>query len=296
MKKMLFIYNPQAGKGQIRTRLSSLLDTFTRSGWLVTVHPTQSKADATAIVAKLGAHFDRVVCCGGDGTLHETVIGLMALENRPPVGYIPAGTTNDFSRNLHLPKSYDGRAQTAAAGTPRPCDIGRFNGSYFVYVAAFGAFTDVAYDTPQPFKNMFGHLAYLMEGVTRLGSLKSYHLTAEYDGGSLTGEFLFGMVSNTVSVGGLIGLPASEVALDDGLLEVILVRTPTNAMQLQAVVGALLTQTLDEAAGITGLHTGHLKITCTEALPWTLDGEFGGSPAVAEIEACTHAVTIIYGE
>ncbi|MEG2097590.1 MAG: diacylglycerol kinase family lipid kinase [Pseudoflavonifractor sp.] len=296
MKKLLFIYNPQAGTGQIRGRLAGMLDVFTRRGWLVTVHPTQGKADATSIATRLGGQFDRIVCCGGDGTLHEVVTGLMALPRRPVLGYIPAGTTNDFSRNLKLPKSYDGRAEVAAAGIPRPCDIGQFNEAYFVYVAAFGAFTDVAYATPQGFKNMFGHLAYLMEGMTRLGSLKSYRLTATHDGGVVEGDFLFGMVSNTISVGGFIDLPADQVALDDGLLEVILVRTPTNAAQLQAIITALLTQRLGNTDGILGLHTGHLSITCQEPLPWTLDGEFGGNPSQAEIQNCQQAVTIVYGE
>lgn len=296
MKKLLFLYNPQAGKGQIKPRLSSILDVFTKAGWLVTVHPTQGKADATAVAAELGGEFDRIVCCGGDGTLHETVTGLMQLETRPEIGYIPAGTTNDFSRNLHLPRGYEKLAEVAAAGYPRPVDIGRFNDQYFVYVAAFGAFTDVAYDTPQQFKNMFGHMAYLLEGLSRLGNLKGYRLAVEHDGGSLEGEFLFGMVSNTVSVGGILGLPAGTVSLDDGLLEAILVRMPHSALEFQVALSALMRQTLDESAGVIGFHTSRLQITSAQELPWTLDGEYGGSPRTAEIENCKHAVTIVYGK
>lgn len=296
MKKLLFIYNPQAGKGVVKTKLASMLDIFTKAGWLVTVRPTQGKADATAVAVRLGAKFDRVVCCGGDGTLSETVTGLMRLGQRPILGYVPAGTTNDFSRNLHLPKGYERRAETAARGVPRPCDIGRFNDRIFVYVAAFGAFTDVAYDTPQQFKNMFGHLAYLMEGIARLGSLKGYTLRIEHDNGVEEGEFMFGMVSNTVSVGGLIGLPASEVALDDGLFEVILVRTPRNGIELQAVMSALLRQSSDPAAGVLAFHTARLTVSGATELPWTLDGEYGGAPQVAEIENCRQAVTIVYGQ
>ena len=172
--------------------------------------PTQGKADATYTAAWLGGEFDRLVCCGGDGTLHEVVTGLMEVSHRPELGYIPAGTTNDYSRNLKLPKGYEAMAAAAAEGVPRPVDIGRFNDRYFVYVAAFGAFTDVAYDTPQQVKNMFGHLAYVLEGISRLGNLKGYQARVEYDGGVLEEEFIFGMVSNTVSVGGMLGLPPTR--------------------------------------------------------------------------------------
>lgn len=295
MKKLLFLYNMHSGKGQMRSKLGAILDVFTKAGWLVTVHPTQGPADATAVAAELGGAFDRIVCCGGDGTLHETVAGLMTLPERPELGYIPAGTTNDFSRNLRLPRGYERLAETAAAGMPRPVDIGRFNDRFFVYVAAFGAFTDVAYDTPQQFKSMFGHLAYLLEGISRLGSLKSYHMRVAHDGGVLEDDFLFGMVSNTVSVGGLLGLPADRVALDDGLLEVVLIKMPRSALELQGVIGALVKQSTDEAAGVLGFHTSRLKAACGEEVPWTLDGEYGGSPKNADIENCTHAVTIVYG-
>lgn len=296
MKKLLLIYNLLAGKGQLKPRLPAILDTLTKAGWLVTVHPTQGKSDATAVAAELGGDFDRIVCCGGDGTLHETVTGLMALPRRPEIGYIPAGTTNDFSRNLRLPQGYDKRAAVAGAGCPRPVDIGRFNDRFFVYVAAFGAFTDVAYGTPQQFKNLFGHLAYLLEGLSRLGSIKGYRVKVEHDGGVLEDEFLFGMVSNTVSVGGVLGLPADTVALDDGLLEAVLVRMPKNPLELNAAIGALVKQTSDQSVGVLCFHTSYLKVTCASEVPWTLDGEYGGNPKTAEIEACKHAVTIVYGE
>ena len=295
MKKLLFLYNMRSGKGQVRPKLAAILDVMTKAGWLCTVYPTQGPADATAVAAEIGGEFDRIVCCGGDGTLHETVAGLMTLPVRPEIGYIPAGTTNDFSRNLKLPRGYEKLAAVAAGGVPRPVDIGRFNDRFFVYVAAFGAFTDVAYDTPQQFKNMFGHLAYLLEGISRLGNLKSYQVKVTYDGGVLEEDVLFGMVSNTVSVGGLLGLPADQVALDDGLLEVILIRMPKNALELQGVIAALVKQSTDEAAGVLGFHTSKLKIECAEEVPWTLDGEYGGSAKNTEIENCTHAVTIVYG-
>ena len=187
-------------------------------------------------------------------------------------------------------------AQTAAAGVPRPVDIGRFNDRTFIYVAAFGAFTDVSYNTPQQFKNLFGHLAYVLEGATRLGSIQAYPLTVEHDGGVEEGEFCYGMVSNTVSVGGFKGAPADTVKLDDGLFECVLVRLPQNAVQLQAVIRALLQMAPDENGLVVSLRTSHLNITCPDELPWTLDGEYGGSPRQAEIQNCAQAVRIVYGK
>lgn len=221
MKKLLFLYNTHAGKGLLKSRLAAVQDALAAAGWDVTIHPTQGAGDATAVAAARAGEFDRIVCSGGDGTLHEVVAGLMGLENRPEVGYIPAGTTNDFAKNLSLPRGMEAMARVAAAGVPRPVDIGSFNDRYFIYVAAFGAFTDVAYSTPQPVKNIFGHLAYVLEGATRLGSIQAYPLTVEHDGGVEEGGFCYGMVSNTVSVGGFKGMPAEPVRLDDGLFEVV---------------------------------------------------------------------------
>ena len=295
MKKLLFIYNPHAGKGLIRNHLASILDTFTRAGYLVTVHPTQRKGDATAITAQLAQDYDLLVCSGGDGTLNETLSGLVDLDRRPAVGYIPAGTTNDFARNLNLPRGMEDAAATAVTGEPRLCDIGRFNGRPFVYVAAFGAFTDVAYATPQEFKNLLGHLAYMLEGAARLPTLHDYFVTLEHDGGTLEGEFLFGMVSNTVSVGGFKSMPADEVKLDDGLFEVMLVRRLRTPADLQALLLALAKPVPGENGPLITFHSSRLRVTCQEPLPWTLDGEYGGDPKEVLIENCPRAVTIVQG-
>ena len=295
MKKLLFLYNTHAGKGLLKSRLAAVQDALA-ADWDVTIHPTRGAGDATAVAAARAGEFDRIVCSGGDGTLHEVVAGLMGLENRPEVGYIPAGTTNDFAKNLSLPRGMEAMARVAAAGVPRPVDIGSFNDRYFIYVAAFGAFTDVAYSTPQPVKNIFGHLAYVLEGATRLGSIQAYPLTVEHDGGVEEGGFCYGMVSNTVSVGGFKGMPAEPVRLDDGLFEVVLVRQPQNPLQLQAVIKALLTMSPDEGGLVTSFRTSRLRVACGQELPWTLDGEFGGAPAVAEIVNRQKAVTNVYGK
>ena len=263
MKKLLFLYNTHAGKGLLKSRLAAVQDALAAAGWDVTIHPTQGAGDATAVAAARAGEFDRIVCSGGDGT---------------------------------LPRGMEAMARVAAAGVPRPVDIGSFNDRYFIYVAAFGAFTDVAYSTPQPVKNIFGHLAYVLEGATRLGSIQAYPLTVEHDGGVEEGGFCYGMVSNTVSVGGFKGMPAEPVRLDDGLFEVVLVRQPQNPLQLQAVIKALLTMSPDEGGLVTSFRTSRLRVACGQELPWTLDGEFGGAPAVAEIVNRQKAVTIVYGK
>ena len=299
MKKLLFIYNPHAGRGQVRGKLADILNAFTRSGCLVTVYPTQGQGDASRAARELGPQFDRIACSGGDGTLHEVVAGLMDLPegSRPPIGYLPAGTTNDYARNLNLPKGMAAMAALAAAGEPRSVDIGRLGKNWFIYVAAFGAFTDVAYNTPQQFKNAFGHLAYVLKGAAELGNnLKGYSLRVEHDSGTVEGEFLYGMVSNTVSVGGILGLPSDEVVLDDGLLELVLVEKPKTVAQLNAVIYALAKQEYSADSGVVGLHSSRFRITCGEPIPFTLDGEFGGEHTEAEIEAVNTPVRIVYGE
>ena len=297
MKRLLFIYNPQAGKGLIRPHLANVVDIFTKAGYLVTVWPTQGKEDATHVAARQGWWYDRVVCCGGDGTLSETVSGLLTLDTPPVLGYIPAGTTNDFSKNLGLPRGVEKAAATAVEGTPRPCDMGRFNDRTFVYVAAFGIFTDVSYDTPQEFKNAFGHLAYVLEGATKLGDLgRGYHLTVEHDGGTLEGDFIYGMVTNTNSVGGFKVFPPNQVSLDDGVFEVVLVRQPRNVADLQDALVSLVRQNHEESRQVAAFHTRSLKVTAAETLPWTLDGEYGGNPEVARIENLNKAITLVWGK
>lgn len=297
MKRLLFIYNPYAGRGKVKPRLAELIDMFTKAGYLVTAWPTQGKGDATTVAARQGWWYDRVVCCGGDGTLNETISGLLTLDTPPVLGYIPCGTTNDFSRNLSLPRGLEKTARVAADGVPRPCDMGKFNDRHFVYVAAFGVFTDVSYATPQEFKSMFGHLAYVLEGATKLGELThGYRMTVEHDTGTLEGDFIYGMVTNTHSVGGFKLFAGQEVGLDDGLFEVALVRRPTKTGQLQTALRALARQVPEESELIELFHAKSLKITTDEAPPWTLDGEYGGNPQTVCIQNLHQAITLAWGK
>lgn len=292
MKRLLFVYNPHAGQSRVKGKLSEIVDAFTYHGYLPSVYPTRGIGDATQVVRGIGKHYGRVVCCGGDGTLHEVVTALMDMDEPPVLGYIPAGTTNDFSRNLNLPRDMALAANVAVTGKTVRCDMGRFNGAPFVYVAAFGAFTDVSYDTPQQFKNMLGHLAYILEGIGRLGTIRSWHMKIAHDGGELEGDFIFGMVSNTRSVGGFRCWPAGEVQLDDGRFEVVLVREPKNPLEIQAILHAVITQNPTGDGPLLAFHTTHLKLECEEEVAWTLDGEYGGNPKVAEIENVQQALEI----
>lgn len=289
-KRILFVYNPLAGKGEIRNKLSYIIETFINANYEVTVHATRRKKDATEIVAAHGSDYDVVACSGGDGTLNEVAIGLMQCEKRPPCGYIPTGTTNDCAASLGLSKNMVKAAQTIVEGIDFPYDIGRINEDYFIYVAGFGAFTDVSYATSQSVKNTFGRLAYLLEGVKRIPSLKSYHYRIEYDDKVIDDYFLYGMVSNSNSVGGFKAINGKDISLNDGLFEVTLIKPPHNAIDLQEMINALLLE--DRSSNhIISFHTSRVNFISDELVPWTVDGEFGGNLKEAQIVNVKHAMS-----
>ncbi|MDE7259548.1 MAG: YegS/Rv2252/BmrU family lipid kinase, partial [Lachnospiraceae bacterium] len=216
-QKMLFIYNPRAGKAQIRSNLLDIIDIFVKAGYEVTAYPTQAAGDAIKAVKTRHEGYDIVACSGGDGTLDEVVSGMMQCEEKLPIGYIPAGSTNDFANSLKIPKSMIKAADVVVGGRNFACDIGAFNNDTFIYVAAFGIFTDVSYETKQDVKNVLGHAAYLLEGVKRLPSVRSYPLKITCNDQVIEGEFLYGMVTNSYSVGGFRGITGQDILLDDGL-------------------------------------------------------------------------------
>ena len=217
MKTLLFIYNPAAGKAKITSALGEVTALFQKEDWLVTLYATKAAGDATKAVQELGSSYDRIICSGGDGTLSEVVTGLIHGGLKQPLGYLPAGSTNDFSKTLRLPANLCKAAAIAAAGEPFACDMGQFNDSHiFVYVAAFGLFTNVAYETPQEIKQILGHAAYVLKGIQSLTDITSYSMTIQHDGIVEEGNFIYGMVSNSVSVGGFQGMKNHDVILDDG--------------------------------------------------------------------------------
>ena len=277
MKKILFIFNPRSGKAQIRNKLMDILDIFTKAGYELLVHVTQRTGDAMEAAAAYGDSVDLVVCSGGDGTLNETISGLMKLDNIPDLGYIPAGSTNDFASSLKISKSMVKAAEAAVFGEPFPIDIGCFCGDrHFVYIAAFGAFTEVSYLTPQDKKNVLGHQAYMLEGMKSLASIQSYELRIECEELTLEGEFIFGMITNTMSVGGFKGLVTQDVALDDGEFEVLLIRTPKTPLDLTNIINYMFLKE-EPNEYVHKFRTRSLRILSKEPIDWVLDGEFGGT-------------------
>ena len=290
-RKLLFVVNPHAGKEAIRTQMVRILDIFVKSGWVPTVYMSQHTGELPALVRKWAPDYDLVVCSGGDGTLNETLNGLMPLERRPMLGYIPAGTTNDFATSLGIPKQMAKAALAAVEGVPVSVDVGKFGSKYFAYVAAFGAFTDVTYSTPQQYKNSLGKLAYLIEGAQRLSSLKTYPIRLEYDDGCTEGEFLVGLVSNSSYVAGLPVGRWIDTSMSDGLMEVTLVRKPAQMIELTRVASNLLKGELDPEVLFT-VKTRRLRVLSPEPIPWTLDGEYGGAPTDVTIENLPRALTL----
>lgn len=295
MKTLLFIYNPAAGKAKITSALGDVTTLFQKEGWLVTLYATKAAGDAVNIVQELGGSYDRIVCSGGDGTLSEVVTGLIHGGLKQPLGYLPAGSTNDFSKTLRLPANLLKAAEIAAAGEPFACDMGQFNDSHiFVYVAAFGLFTNVAYETPQEIKQVLGHAAYVLKGIQSLTDITSYAMTIEHDGVVEEGNFIYGMVSNSVSVGGFQGMKNHDVVLDDGKFEVLLVETPTSLAQLNAIIAALLARTPNEK--VRSFQTSRITFHCNTSVAWTLDGEYGGDHQDTYVEILPQAVQMIRGE
>lgn len=290
-QKLLFIFNPHSGKGQIKNNLVDIVDIMVKAGYDVTIYTTQARADATRKVMEEAANFDRIVCSGGDGTLDEVVTGLIKSDMNTPIGYIPAGSTNDFANSLGIPKEMVKAAEVAVGKNPFPCDIGDFNSDTFVYVAAFGLFTEVSYKTSQQLKNIFGHVAYIMEGAKHLHDILSYNMQVEYEGHVFQDEFIYGMVTNSVSVGGFKGMTGTDVKLDDGVFEVTLIKKPHNPIELNEIL-ACLTNMIDDSDLIYSFKTNEVRITACEQIAWTLDGEFGGEHEEVIIRNLNKRVTI----
>ena len=296
MGKMLFIVNPRAGKGRIRSHFLDIVDIFIKGGWEVEVHTTQEPMDAINTARERGEKVDMVVCSGGDGTLSETISGIVQLKKPPVLGYIPAGSTNDFASSLRIPSNMAMAAGNVVDGRPFAVDIGQFCGKRnFVYVAAFGMFTEVSYMTPQEKKNLLGHQAYMLEGMKSLTNIKSYAMTLKSEEMTLEGDFVFGMVTNTVSVGGFKGLVKRDVALDDGLFEVLMIRMPRTALELKDILSSMILKE-EQSEYVYRFKTSRLSLCFQEPVDWVLDGEFGGPRTEVEIENLTRKICIVTPE
>lgn len=291
-KRLLFVFNPYSGKAQIKNQLMDIVDTMVKADYEVTIYPTQAQGDAIHKVEHEAANYDMVVCSGGDGTLDEVVTGMMRLEKKIPLGYIPAGSTNDFATSLGIPKDMVKAAANAVLGREFACDVGSFNEDIFVYVAAFGLFTAVSYKTSQEWKNVLGHAAYILEGMRSLHDIPSYLMQVEYDNVRIQDEFIYGMISNSTSVGGFKGMTGKDVLLDDGVFEVTLIKKPKNPIELNEIIASLI-NLVDDTDMIYSFKTNEVHITAKKEIPWTLDGEFGGDHTEVVIKNLCKAISIM---
>lgn len=293
-KKLLFVYNPISGKSQIKNYLFEIINKLTEYGYSVSVHPTKSRKDGYNYIKEKLSYFDAVAVCGGDGMLNEAVSAIVTFDNekRPPLILIPGGSTNDFANTLGIPTDISKAVDKLCEAKPFLCDLGRFNNSDFVYVAAFGVFTAVSYDTPQELKNKFGHMAYLISGIKELASIKPFKLKISFDKETIEGDFIFGMVTNSLQVGGFKRSKNAEFSLNDGMFEVILVKNPQNALGYQQILSDILTQNFNTKHFIT-FKTSRINFEAEEKIPWTLDGEYGGETDFAEVNIIEKAFSVM---
>lgn len=296
MKQLLLIMNPAAGTKKANPHLPEILSLFGRAGYACLTFMTQKRGDGTELAAQYAAQSDLVVCIGGDGTFNEVITGVVRAGANPPIGYVPAGSTNDFAASLGLSKNVIQAAQDIVAGFPVSYDIGRFRDRYFTYVASFGAFTKSSYATSQSVKNALGHLAYVLEGIREIALLRRYHVAVTLDDTiQEEGDFIFGAISNSTSVGGILTLDKRVVDMNDGQFELLLVKYPRNMSELAEIIVALSSQKYDSPSLV--FHSAHkLCLSADSDMDWTLDGEFAKGSETIEIENLHSAIQIVVND
>ena len=296
MKKLLFIFNPLAGTGKVKACLSDMIDIFVKAGFIVTAHPTQGPGDVDKIITEYARDYDRIAVSGGDGTLDEVVTSMMKNDIHIPVGYMPTGSTNDYGSSLGIDKDLIDATNIAAHGVPYTVDVGAFGkDNYFVYVAAFGIFTRASYATPREAKNILGHGAYLFEAAKELKDVPAYRIEVEYDGNTLYDEFIYGMITNSTSVGGMTGIIPGDVSLSDGVFEVNLVKNPKNPLELSEIVSAL-TGVKKDSPYVYTFQASKIRFKSVEPISWTLDGEFGGTFEDIKIKNIPNALDVVVSD
>ena len=292
MKKMLLVMNPNAGTRKGPKHLAEILSIFNRAGFCVITYMTDAPGDAIKLVAKHASEVDLVVCSGGDGTFNEAVTGVLQCGASTPIGYIPTGSTNDFASSLHLPMNPVDAATAIVEGAVARYDVGQFGARYFAYVASFGAFTRTSYATPQSIKNALGHTAYLLEGIQELSQIRPFHVKLELDDEVIEDDFLFGAISNSISVGGILTLDPAQVDMHDGKFEIFLVRAPRKMSEIPECLQALTTQKYN-CHMITFRSASKIRITSDPEMVWTLDGERAEGNQIIEIHNHRQAIGLI---
>lgn len=293
-RKLLLLVNPISGKNRVKTDLMGILRIFSDADFVTTVHVTRRSGDATERVVESGKEYDVIVACGGDGTLNEVVTGALRIRYEGALGFLPAGTTNDFANSLGIPKGLLKAAQLIADGEARELDFGAFNHlRYFIYIAAFGAFTEVSYSTDQKMKNIFGHAAYVSEAIARLVDLRKYHVKVNCDGVLYEDDFLFGAAANSLSLGGVMKLKNDQVDMTDGYHEVILIRNPKTAAEFAQLSTELLSGNFENKS-ILLFRGKKITFECDEEIPWCVDGEFAGNFYQAEVQNLHNRLRIYF--
>lgn len=299
MKRMLFVINPKAGRTTVKSTLFDIIDVFSNAGYRVEVYTTKGPGDAARYIRRSGKRFDLVVCAGGDGTLDNTVTGIMKLAEKQdrhiPIGYIPCGSTNDFARSLGISRDPVEAAHAIVEGRPSQIDIGKLSDNYFAYIAAFGAFTDISYTTPQRVKNVLGHSAYFLEAFKKIMNLRTYVLKADFDGRVATGDYIYGQITNSLSVGGMPTIGTRHMSFCDGKFECLLIRKPENITEFQKILNSIVTNDLSQDL-IVYEKASNIVIESEEEIPWTVDGEFGGNRKKAEIVNLQKAVSMVLSD
>ncbi len=296
-KKLLLIMNPKAGVMLAPKYMADIIGRFSDAGYLTQVLMTAGKGDARDFAAEYGGESDLVVVSGGDGTLNEVIDGLLSEGLKTPVGYIPAGSTNDFANSVGLPKTIHECVEKIISGKARPVDIGSFNGRYFSYVASFGAFTSVTYSVPQNVKNIFGHAAYVMGGITELANLRSIHARITLEPGTPKeevheGDYVLGMISNSKSIGGILNLEKLDVDMNDGLMEVLMIKMPKDLIALSDIAASTLGGTF-KSHQIEAYSAHSVTVELDGDTHWTLDGEYEKGSSICEIKTLGSAISLV---
>lgn len=293
MKKLLYIYNPMSGQKTIGNHLSEIVEYFSKKSYFPTVYATQKANDAREKVKEFSKEYEEILVSGGDGTLDEVVSGLLKSEEKSIIGYIPTGSTNDFSRSLKIPTDINKATKLAINGETMDIDVGKFNSKFFTYVAAFGSIAQVSYETDQSMKNIFGRFAYILEGVKTVSNLKAYKAKITIDDEVFEGEFIHFMATNSVSVGGFNNFYKKNIGLDDGIFEAVLIKKPKGLIELNQIIDGLRSK--KENDNVIFRSGSVFKVESDEKISWTLDGDYGGSYKKSEIKVLNRAVKMRCG-
>ena len=292
-KRLLLIVNPCSGRAKMYTELLKVVEILSAADYAVTVYPTKYKGDATEYISKLFENdYSTIVVCGGDGTLNEVITGIMQAKLSTPLGYIPSGTLNEWSSGLKISRNIESAAKDVTKSNKVMLDIGKFGDKFFSYTASFGAFTSASYSAPQNVKNVLGQAAYFFEGIKSLGSIKPIHLKFTIDGITREGDYLFGAISNSLSVGGIVKYDKDSVVLNDGEFEVLLIKTPDNILKLQPLIDGILKRDFQNE-GFEFFKTKSITVESSEPVSWTLDGEFAETNGALNIENIHNAITFL---